>query len=259
MRRRAASLGVRAAVLATMAVAWQLVALAVDDPVYWPPFTAVAGQLWREWIANPTAWVESAWPSLWRLGTGWLAAVVVGVGLGTLIGLSSRARDAFDPMLQLLRAIPPPALLPIFLVLFGIGDGMKVAVIAFGVTWPILLNTADGVASVDPIQRDTARAFRVGAVDTLTRIVLPSAAPRIVAGIRISLALAVIMMVISELFATVDGIGFELIAAQRTFRMLDVFAIIVLLGIIGYALNAMLAVVERRMLAWHRGATRITA
>jgi ABC-type nitrate/sulfonate/bicarbonate transport system permease component len=242
-----------------MAVAWQLAALAVDDPVYWPTFSAVASQLWREWIANPAAWVESAWPSLWRLGAGWLVAAVVGIGGGMLIGLSSRARDALDPALQLMRAIPPPALLPAFLVLFGIGDGMKVAVIAFGVTWPILLNTADGVASVDPLQRETARAFRIGPVDTLTRIVLPSAAPRIVAGIRISLAIAVIMMVISELFATVDGIGFELIQAQRTFRMLDVWTIIVLLGIIGYALNALLAAAERRLLAWHRGATRTTA
>jgi ABC-type nitrate/sulfonate/bicarbonate transport system permease component len=127
------------------------------------------------------------------------------------------------------------------------------------VVWPILLNTADGVASVEPLLRDTGRAFRLSARDQLLRIVLPAAGPRIFAGLRISLAIAVILMVISELVATVDGIGFELVQAQSSFRTLDVWAIIVLLGIIGYGLNAVLGLVEARVLAWHRGATRAGA
>ena len=156
-----------------------------------------------------------------------------------------------DPVVQFLRAIPPPALLPPFIVLLGIGDLMKVALIGFGVVWPIVINTADGVASVEPGHRETARAYRIGPVDQLTRIVLPSAAPKIFAGLRVSLSIAVILMVISEVVATVNGIGFELVQAQRTFRSLDVWATIVLLGIIGYALNGLLGLVERRVLRWH--------
>jgi ABC-type nitrate/sulfonate/bicarbonate transport system permease component len=128
---------------------------------------------------------------------------------------------------------------------------MKVAMIAFGTIWPILLNTADGVASVEPLHRQTARAYGVGARDELLHIVLPSAAPKIFAGLRISLSIAVILMVISELVASVNGIGFELLQAQRTFRSLDVWATIVLLGVIGYVLNAVLGLVEGRALRWH--------
>ncbi len=246
----------RVSVLAGMAVAWQIATLVVDDPVFWPTFTAVAGRLWEAWIVNPAAWAESVGPSLGRLLAGWLGAVAVGVALGTIIGLSRAAREYAGPTIHFLRAIPPPALLPLFIVLLGIGDGMKVVMIGFGAIWPILLNTADGVASVDRLQRDTGRAFRVPPIERLARIVLPAAAPRIFAGLRVSLSIAVILMVLSEMAATVNGVGFELVQAQRSFRTLDVWAIIVLLGVIGYGLNAILALIEGRVLAWHRGATR---
>jgi ABC-type nitrate/sulfonate/bicarbonate transport system permease component len=254
-----ARVALRASVLVAILAAWQAITVVVDDPVHWPTFTAIAGRLWEGWVANPATWSDSVAPSLARLLAGWLAAVVAGIGVGVVIGLSSRARDYVSPLIHFLRAIPPPALLPIFIVLLGIGDGMKVTMIAFGVVWPILLNTADGVASVEPELRETARAYRIGRWDELTRIVLPAASPRIFAGLRISLSIAVILMVISELVATVNGIGFELVQAQRSFRGLDVWAIIVLLGIIGYALNQVLGLVEGRVLAWHRRATRVTA
>src|SRR5690606_2298393 len=133
------------------------------------------------------------------------------------------------------------------------------AIIGFGAVWPILLNTADGVASVEPLQRDTARAYRIGFGDQLLRIILPAAAPKIFAGLRISLSIAVILMVISEMVATVDGVGFALVQAQRSFRTLDVWAAILVLGIIGFALNAALTAVEGRALRWHRGAMRTEA
>jgi ABC-type nitrate/sulfonate/bicarbonate transport system permease component len=254
-----ARVALRASVLVAILAACQAITLVVDDPVHWPTFTAIAGRLWEGWIANPAAWSDSVAPSLARLLAGWLAAVVAGIGVGVGIGLSSRARDYVSPLIHFLRAIPPPALLPIFIVLLGIGDGMKVTMIAFGVVWPILLNTADGVASVEPQLRETARAYRIGRWDEMTRIVLPAASPRIFAGLRISLSIAVILMVISELVATVNGIGFELVQAQRSFRGLDVWAIIVLLGIIGYALNQVLGLVEGRVLARHGRATGGTA
>lgn len=262
-RRRLAGIGrgagaflLRVSILAGILVAWQLITVLVDDPVSWPTFSDVAARLWERWIADPEAWLRSLLPSMARLLIGWLAAVVVGIAVGTAIGLSARARDYVDPIVQFLRAIPPPALLPLFIVLLGIGDVMKVAMILFGVVWPILINTADGVGSVEQLHRDTGRVYRIGFRDELTRIVLPSAAPRIFAGLRVSLSIAVILMVISEIVATVNGVGFDLVQAQRSFRSLDVWATIVLLGIIGYTLNAVLATVEGRALSWHRGAMR---
>lgn len=246
----------RISVLAGLVAIWQLAATMVDDPVNWPTFTAVIGRFWDMWAANPDAWSRSLLPSMLRLLAGWLGAVAIGVVVGTLIGLSARARDFVNPIIQFLRAIPPPALLPLFIILLGIGDLMKAVMILFGVVWPILLNTADGVGSVDPLQRETGRVFRIGFRDELTRIVLPSAAPKIFAGLRVSLSIAVILMVISEIVATVNGVGFELVQAQRSFRNLDVWATIVLLGVIGYTLNAILAAVEGYVLSWHRGAMR---
>ena len=246
----------RLSVLGALALTWQVLATLAADPVSWPTATAVAARFWDAWVTNPEAWSSSLAPSLARLLVGWLAAVIIGVGIGTLIGLSSTARDVASPLIAFLRSIPPPALVPLFIVLLGIDDGMKVAMIGFGVVWPILLNTAAGVASVDGIQLDTGRAFRIGWAETLRRIVLPAAGPSIFAGLRISLSLAVILMVISEMVATVDGVGFALVQAQRSFRTLDVWAAIIMLGLIGYGLNALLALTEARALAWHRGAHR---
>lgn len=249
-------LGLRLSVLVGLVVVWQLVTMLVDDPVSWPTFLDVMGRFWDKWASDPATWTRSLLPSMVRLLAGWFGAVVIGVVLGTLIGLSATARDYVNPIVQFLRAIPPPALLPLFIVLLGIGDVMKAVMILFGVIWPILLNTADGVSSVEPLHRDTGRVYRIGFRDELTRIILPSAAPKIFAGLRVSLSIAVILMVISEMVATVNGVGFELVQAQRSFRSLDVWATIVLLGIIGYTLNAILAAVEGYVLSWHRGAMR---
>ena len=257
IRSRAGGLALRLSVLAAVVVGWQAATLIVDDPVNWPTFTDVVARFWDAWLTDPDAWVRSIAPSLARLLGGWAGAAMLGIGLGVLIGSSPRARDYVDPIVHFARAIPPPVLLPLFIVLLGIGDAMKVAMIGFGTIWPILLNTADGVRSVEPLHRETARAYRVRARDELLRIVLPSATPRIFAGLRISLSIAVILMVISELVATVNGIGFELLQAQRTFRSLDVWATIVLLGVIGYVLNATLGLVEGRVLRWH-GRTAVT-
>lgn len=251
---RVAALALRLSVLIGLIVAWQLIATLIDDPVNWPAFSDVMARFRDRWVTDPDAWTRSLAPSLARLLAGWLSAVVIGVGLGTALGLSARARDYVDPVIQFLRSIPPPALLPLFIVLLGIGDAMKVTMIVFGVVWPILLNTVDGVSSVDSLHRDTARVYRLPFIEELRHILLPAAAPKIFAGLRISLSIAVILMVISEMVATVNGVGFELVQAQRTFRTLDVWATIVLLGIIGYALNATLAVVEGRVLGWQNRA-----
>lgn len=253
---RIGGIALRASVLIGLILVWQLVTLLVDDPVNWPTFIDVAARFWEMWATDPEAWRESLLPSIARLLAGWLAAVAVGMTVGVLIGLSTKARDYVNPIIQFLRAIPPPTLLPLFIVLLGIGDVMKAVMILFGVVWPILLNTADGVSSVEPLHRETGRVYRIGFRDELIRIVLPSAAPKIFAGLRVSLSIAVVLMVISEMVATVNGVGFDLVQAQRSFRSLDVWATIVLLGIIGYTLNAVLAAIESHVLSWHRGAMR---
>jgi ABC-type nitrate/sulfonate/bicarbonate transport system permease component len=253
VRRLAGAVALRFGVLIALIVVWQVAATAARSP-FFPTFTATTDRFIEAWLTDPIALRTHVLPSLARLLVGWLLAVAIGIAGGTLIGLSSRIRDYVDPIVQFLRAIPPPALIPLFIVLLGIGDGMKVTMIVFGVVWPILLNTIDGVRSVDQLQLDTGRAYRVGQRDRLLRIVLPSAMPKVFAGLRVSLSIAVILMVVSEMIATINGVGFSIVQAQRSFRLLDMWAGILLLGILGFSLNAALGVVEKRVLRWHRGA-----
>jgi ABC-type nitrate/sulfonate/bicarbonate transport system permease component len=193
-------------------------------------------------------------PSLSRLLVGWCAAVVIGVPLGLLIGLSRRTSDVLDLPLQFLRSIPGPALVPVFIILFGTESAMRIILIAFGSVWPIVLNTIEGIETVDPIQLDTARVFGLPGMARLMRIILPAASPKIFAGMRVSLALAVILMVVSELVASTNGIGYRIQNAQIMFILTDMWCGIALLALLGYTLNWLFLKLENWLLAWHRGA-----
>jgi ABC-type nitrate/sulfonate/bicarbonate transport system permease component len=193
-------------------------------------------------------------PSLVRLFIGYFIAVAVGVGGGIALGLSPVLRRMSEPIVEFLRAVPAPALLPFALLVLGVGNDSKIFVIAFVCVWPILLNAVDGVAGVDPTLVDTGRVFRIPASDRLRHVVLPAAAPQIFAGMRTSLSLALILMVISEMVASSNGIGYFVLQSQRSFAIPEMWSGIILLGLLGYAFNAVFLLVERRALAWHRGA-----
>jgi ABC-type nitrate/sulfonate/bicarbonate transport system permease component len=158
------------------------------------------------------------------------------------------------PHIEYWRAMPPPALLPISIVLLkDIGNKQKVAFIAFFCLFPVLLNTMDGVRSIDPTLVDTARSYGVPRLERIRRLVLPAALPQIVAGMRTSLSLAVIMMVLSEYFSSTSGVGYVLLISKNTFQMRPMWAAILLIGLLGYLLNVLFLLAERRLLAWHRG------
>ena len=158
------------------------------------------------------------------------------------------------PHIEYWRAMPPPALLPISVVLLrSIGNSQKVSFIAFFCLFPVLLNTMDGVRSIDPTLVETARSYRVPWTRRITHVILPAALPQIMAGMRNSLALAVIMMVLSEYFAATSGVGYVLLISKNTFQLGPMWAAILLIGLLGYLLNALFLLVERRVLAWHRG------
>lgn len=239
------------AVIAALALWYWLTARA--DSLYFPTPDRVFESVWNDWLRPfSTTWSENLWPSLRRLLSGYLLAAVGAIALGVAIGRSPRLGDYVEPTIDFVRAIPPPALLPLFIVLLGIDDSMKIALIAVGVFPPILLNTIEGVRSIDPLYLDTASAFRISWRRRMTHVVLPAAAPKIFAGLRISMSIAVILMVISELVAATDGVGFRILQAQRQFKMVDLWSGLVILGLIGASLNAGLSLVERRVLRWQR-------
>jgi ABC-type nitrate/sulfonate/bicarbonate transport system permease component len=218
---------------------------------YYPPLSKVLDSFRHTWLFD--RFDGDVLPSISRMFAGFFIAVAGGVITGVALGMSDRARRASNPIVEFLRAVPPPVLLPVAILLVGIGNSMKVALIAFGCVFPVLLNTMDAVASIDPTMSDTSRAYHVRPADRIFRIVLPAASPQIFAGVRTSLSLALILMVISEMVASTDGIGYFIIQSQRMFAIPDMYSGILLLGILGYLLNLGLLLVERRLLRWHRG------
>jgi ABC-type nitrate/sulfonate/bicarbonate transport system permease component len=158
------------------------------------------------------------------------------------------------PHIEYWRAMPPPALLPISIVLLrDIGDKQKISFIAFFCLFPVLLNTIDGVRAIEPTLIDTARSYGVPRHERIRRLVLPAALPQIVAGMRTSLSLAVIVMVLAEYFSSTNGVGYVLLNSKNTFELAPMWATIVLIGLLGYLLNLLFLRAERRALAWHRG------
>ncbi|PRX95768.1 ABC transporter permease [Allonocardiopsis opalescens] len=219
---------------------------------YFPPLGEIAEVFGRLWLFDRVP--GDLLPSLVRMLAGYALSVVLGVGAGLLLGLSRLLRTAAEPVVEFLRALPAPALIPFALLLFGAGDGAKVFVIVLGAVWPILLNTIDGVRGVDAQQLDMARAYRVPFAARVLHIVLPAASPRIFAGMRTSLAIAIILMVVSEMVASSNGLGYFVLESQRSFAIPEMWTGIILLGVLGYALNWVFLRVERRALFWHRGA-----
>lgn len=258
-RRVLTAIAHRWLVLAVGVIAWE-VGTRTATSAYFPPPSKIVARMHHLWFSGPIAHVfltsaaeQNILPSLGRMALGLAASIVVGVALGLALGRSERAFEYLDPVLQFARVIPPPTLVPIFIVLFSVGTQMQLASIIFSAIWPILLNTADGARSVDRLQMDTSRVFKLSAADRLFTIIIPSTLPKIFAGLRLSLSLALILMVFSELLpGTANGIGFELVDAQSRSDLPTMWAGIVLLGILGYLLNGVLLLVERRMLAWHR-------
>ncbi|GGV29127.1 nitrate ABC transporter permease [Actinomadura cremea] len=242
---------VPAAIVAAIAV-WS----AGAGAFYFPPLTDILRTFADTWLFDRFG--SDVLPSLGRMAAGYLIAAVVGVTAGCLLALIPLAARLAEPIVEFLRAVPPPVLLPFGILVFGTGDQMKIFVIALTCTFPILLTTVEGVRGIDRTTLEMARMYGLTGTARFKRLVLPAASPHIFAGLRTSLSLALILMVISELVASTDGIGFFVVQAQRTFAIPEMWSGIILLGVLGYLLNALLSLVERRVLRWHRamGETR---
>jgi ABC-type nitrate/sulfonate/bicarbonate transport system permease component len=163
---------------------WQVVAM-LKQTVYVPPVSTIFATFLKEWF-SPT-FGQQAVPSLYRMAVGYFFATVVGICIGIVIGSFKRIYQLLDPALQFWRAIPATAIIPVGILLIGIGDQMKIVVICFGAMWPILINSADGARLVPTERLDTAKIFGLSQFETLIRVIVPSAAPMIAAGMRTGL------------------------------------------------------------------------
>ncbi|PWJ51160.1 ABC-type nitrate/sulfonate/bicarbonate transport system, permease component [Quadrisphaera granulorum] len=220
------------------------------------PSPLVIGDAFVSTWVGPS-FLQDVLPSLARLAVGAALSILLGVVLGTVIGLVRWLGDLLEPLLEFLRAIPPPVLIPIVAVLLGPTDAMKITVIVAGSLWPVLLNTIDGVRATDAVMTETARSFSLTRTERLRYLVLPAASPRIMTGVRQALSIALILMVISEMFFSSSGLGYRIVYFQRNYLIDQMWGGIVLLGLIGVLLAVVFSLVERRVLRWYHGTKEV--
>ncbi|HEY8471601.1 MAG TPA: ABC transporter permease [Natronosporangium sp.] len=210
------------------------------------------------WEAFRETWdrqrlVEDVLPSLNRLARGYALSLVLGIGLGVLVGSSRTLRSLLEPVLEFLRAIPPPVLIPLIALFAGLGDARRVVIIIAGCVWPILLNTVEGVRAVDEVLADTCRSYRIRGGRRLYHLVLRSASPQIMTGARQALAIGIILMVIGELQGTQDGIGHTIEQFQTSFQYAQMWSGVILLGLLGVALSLLFRLADQWVLRWYHG------
>ncbi len=236
-------------------ILWEFVA--VSNPslnTTFPRMSAIL-TIWGQLIVSGELFSQLI-PSMLRMFGGYFIGVLIGVILGLLMGSVRFFYNLLEPITELLRPIPSPAYLPVVILFLGIDDEMKIFMIAFASLFPVLLNTYSGVRSVDPIQIQTAKTFGVAGFKLLWKVILPAASPYIFTGMRVSLAVALIVMVLSEMVAASSGIGYFILNAQRGFKIREMFAGILTLAVVGYVLNYLFLVIESRILKWHYGYTQ---
>jgi ABC-type nitrate/sulfonate/bicarbonate transport system permease component len=239
---------------AALVLVWQVTTMMAHE-LFFPTPVRIAERLAHDWI-TVRALSADVMPSFTRVLLGWGCAAVLGVAAGVIIAQLKPLQEYVDPLIHFARAVPPPAALPIFLILFGIGSSMKVIFIAFGVVWPILINTAKGVKSIDLTLLDTARVYGVRGTRHLLHVILPAAAPEIFAGLRISLALGFVLMVISEMISASGGIGYQILQSQANFDVVNMWAGMTVLAIGGILFSSLLLGLESVCLHWQRGSKR---
>jgi sulfonate transport system permease protein len=237
------------AVAAGLVALWQLIVnLHWVSPVFLPGPDRAWAALLRGFSGGDL--LEKLDGTLWHMAVGWLLASLAGIVVGALVGSSRTMRSYVAPTLEFLRPLPVSAIIPVAIALFGLSQGMALFVIAFGAIWPTLLATVYGFAAVEPRLYEVARVLHLSRLAVIFKIALPSASPDILSGMRLSLTVALILSVVCEMLAGLDGLGHWVLLSARSFRSADLFAGVILLGAIGYATALMMSAVERRLLAW---------
>jgi sulfonate transport system permease protein len=195
---------------------------------------------------------DNLWISLWRVLAGFAAGGGAGLALGILMGLSPRARDYLYPSFRMVAQVPSIGWLPLLMMLVGIGEALKIILIAKAAFVPLALNTYKGLENVPTRFIDVARVYRFTRWQLLTKVVFPAALPQIWNGIRHSLTHAWLALVAVELLASSEGLGFMIVYGRQLYQLDVVLAAVVVVGAVGYVLDRLLALVELRLLRWRR-------
>lgn len=238
--------------LGALLLAWEAWSRSSPDlELYFPPVSRILLSLAE--LTSSRELAGHLLASLGRLAGGYLLAAALAISCGIVLGYFRLAYSLLEGLIEFLRPMPSVAIIPVAILFLGIGNPMVVAVTVYACAWPILINTIDGVRSIDRTLIDTGRTFGLGRWTILKKIALPAAMPYIVTGLRISLAIALILVTTSEMVVGGNGLGFFILDEERSLRTGNMYAGIVLLALLGYFLNRLFLAAESRLMAWHRG------
>jgi NitT/TauT family transport system permease protein len=218
------------------------------DRTFLPPLSEVAPALWE--LARDGQLWSNTQASLARSLSGFALAIAVAVPLGLLIGWYRRVADLLNPLLELFRNTAAIALLPVFILVLGIGETSKIAIVVYACLWPILLNTINAVRTVDPTLVKSARSLGLSAPRIFQKVILPASVPTVFTGVRLAGSTSILVMVVAEMVGAKEGLGYLINASQQNFAITDMYAGIVAISLIGLAFNQLLVLIERRFTRW---------
>lgn len=249
LARRVANGAWRSGLVLALAVLWELAPrLGLTDPTFLPPLSEVFAAGWVL-AQNGQLWEHTS-ISLARSLGGLSIAIVAAIPLGLAIGWYQRLGQALNPLIELLRNTAPLALLPVFLLLLGIGEVSKLSIVVYACAWPLLLNTIAAVRQVDPLLIKSARTMGATPRQLFVKVILPASVPTIFVGIRLAAASAMLVLIAAEMVGAKAGLGYLIIYAQYSFLIGDMYFGIIAITAIGVTLNYALQRLERHFTAW---------
>lgn len=241
------------AVFAALLFGWEISSRALPDlQSYLPPPSRVLAALADVSVARELG--GQLLRTLARFAAGYAVAAALAVAAGVALGYFPVAHNLLEMLIEMLRPMPSVAIIPVAILLLGIGNAMMIAVTVYACAWPILVNTIDGVRAIDRTLIDTGRTFGLGRWRILRAIALPAAAPHVATGLRVGLPIALILVTTAEMVVGGSGLGSFILDEERSLHTAEMYAGIVVIALAGYALNRIFVALEARALAWHRGA-----
>ncbi|WP_327685620.1 ABC transporter permease [Streptomyces sp. NBC_00467] len=239
----------RTVAVAALLALWEIAPrLGLVDRTFLPPFSEVAVAWWG--LLTDGQLAQHAQASLVRSLSGFGLAVALAVPLGLLIGWYRPLADLLGPLLEVFRNTAALALLPVFVLLLGIGETSKISIVLYACTWPILLNTISAVRSVDPTLLRLARSMDLPAPKIFQKVILPASVPTVFTGIRLAGAVAILVLVAAEMVGAKAGLGYLVNSSQFNFAIPEMYAGIITISAIGVAFNQLLVALERRFTSW---------
>ena len=233
-------------------VLWEVLSrTGVFSPLVMPAPSRVAARWWDH--ASSGEMLQDATGSITRVAGGFAIGAGLAIPLGLLLGAKPWVNELFDPLLQVLRPIPPIAYIPLAILWFGLGDPPAFFLIALGAFFPVLVNTIAGVLHVDSIHLRAAQNLGASEWTIFRRVILPSAMPYVLSGMRIGIGVAFIVVIVAEMTAVNQGLGYRILEAREYFWSDKIIAGMITIGLIGLAIDLVMGRITSRVLRWHRG------